>query len=187
MKNSYFGPLFLALVLSLAPPNLLQGDPAKLLIPLLGLIMAGVFPAVSLTVGAIKSGSFSVKRIGELAAKLREVLRFLETLFVCALASAILIIAAESLEWGRDFWQPFYTSRVFNFVIGFSLGYLIFGLPKMRAVFSDILSIGEQIAKDEASQKLQDRAAKLAPVGDRFPTKDSFGLVKAVQEDPNGG
>jgi hypothetical protein len=176
-----------ALALSFAPPNLLAGDPAKLIIPLLGLIMAGVFPAVSLTVSSIKSGSFSVQKIGDLADKLREVLRFLELLFVFALASAILIIAAESLDWGQSFWLSFYTSRIFNFVIGFSVGYLILGLPKMRAVFSDILSIGERIAKDEATQKLQDRAAKLAPVGDRFPTKDSFGLLRAVPEDPNGG
>lgn len=172
-------PFFFAVAFSLLPPNLLHGDPAKLLMPFLGLFMAGIFPAISLTVNSVKSGGYSVKRIGDLSAELRRLLDYLQMLFAFALVGALTIVSAETLDWGNNFLYEFYTSRVFNIVIGFSLGALISSLPRIRSTFTILLNISTEIAQDEATTKIRDKSAKLTPVSARFPVQSDFGAVRS--------
>lgn len=173
--KTLFVPLLCAIALAWAPPELLKGDPAKLLMPFLGLLMAGIFPAISLTINSLKSGGFSVQRIGNLADELRKLLNYLQALFIVALIAALCLVTAEALGWGRGFSYPNYSSRVFNFVLGGCLGVLIGSLPRLRRSFTALLDIGRDIAIDEASTKIKDRAARLPSIVDRFPTKEKFG------------
>jgi hypothetical protein len=158
-------PFFCAIALSLAPPGVLSGDPAKLLMPFLGLFMAGVFPAISLTVGSLKSGGFSVQRIQKLSDELAVLLNYLQLVFLSALIAALTLVVAEAVDWGNRFIFSFYTSRVFNVVVGLCLGILLSALPKMRRTFSALLAVAREIAVDEASTKINDRALKLPSVG----------------------
>ena len=170
-----FFPFIVAVALCVAPPDLLKGDPSKLAMPFLSLFMAGVFPTISLTIGSMKAGGFSVQKVTQLANELRKLVQYLQALFATALIAALCIISAETLEWGKGFFLSFYTARIFNFVIGFSLGSLVSALPKLRVAFSVLLQINQDIATDEAATKIKDRAAKMPSIVDRFPTKEKFG------------
>jgi hypothetical protein len=170
---------------ALLPPNVLQGDPAKLLMPFLGLFMAGIFPAISLTISSLKSGGFSVKRVSDLAGELARLLDYLQALFAVALIGALCVVVAETLEWGVGFFYEFYSSRIFNVILGGCLGTLLAALPKIRRTFSTLLTISKDIAMDEASTKIRDRVTKLPSVVDRFPTKEKFGeLFEAERLNP---
>lgn len=168
-------PLAGSIAFALLPPNLLQGDPAKLLMPFLGLFMAGIFPAISLTVNSLKSGGFSVKRVNDVANELQRLLDYLQALFVVALIAALAVVAAETLNWGGEFYAEFYTSRMFNLVLGGCLGTLLTALPRLRRTFASLLRLSREIAVDEASSKIRERAGKLPSIIDRFPTKEKFG------------
>lgn len=164
-----------AITFAIMPPNLLGGDPAKLLMPFLGLFMAGIFPAISLTINSLKSGGFSVKRVTNLADELDKLLNYLQMLFMVALTASLTIVSAETLDWGRNFYFDFYTSRIFNIIIGSCFGILIFGLPNIRRTFKSLLKISREIAVDEASTKIKDRMSNMPSIIDRFPTKEKFG------------
>lgn len=168
-------PLVGAVALALAPPDVLKGDPAKLLMPFLGLLMAGILPAISLTINSLKSGGFSVQRVGKLADELSGLLNYLQALFLISLVAALCLVTAETLHWGKDFPYAAYSARVFNFTLGFCVGVLAGALPKLRRSFAALLSIGREIAIDEAATKIKDRAAKLPSIIDRFPTQEKFG------------
>ena len=168
-------PLISAVALAAAPPDALKGDPSKLLMPFLGLLMAGIFPAISLTINSLKSGGFSVQRVTNLSYELNRLINYLEALFVIALAAALCLVTAETLRWGEMFPYAPYSSRIFNFVLGGCLGVLLGALPKLRRSFSALLRIGREIAVDEAATKIKDRASKLPSVVDRYPTKEKFG------------
>lgn len=168
-------PLVCAVALAAAPPDVLRGDPAKLLMPFLGLLMAGILPAISLTINSLKSGGFSVQRVGRLADELGGLLDYLQALFLTALIAALCLVTAETLHWGKDFPYASYSARVFNFTLGICLGVLASALPKLRRSFTALLSIGREIALDEAANKIRDRAAKIPSIVDRFPTKEKFG------------
>ena len=168
-------PLLCAIGLAVAPPDALKGDPAKLLMPFLGLLMAGIFPAISLTINSLKSGGFSVQRVGRLADELGRLLNYFQALFVVALLAALVLVSAEALNWGKGFSYTYYISRIFNFVLGGCLGILLGALPKLRRSFSALLAIGKEIAVDEAATKIRDRAGKIPSIIDRFPTREKFG------------
>lgn len=157
------------------PPDLLKGDPAKLLMPFLGLFMAGIFPAISLTINSLKSGGFSVKRVADLANELSKLLNYLQALFVIALVAALCLVTAETLHWGKGFIFSYYTTRIFNFILGVCLGVLLLSLPKIRRTFTTLLIISKDIAIDEASSKVRDKMSKMPSIVDRFPTKEKFG------------
>jgi hypothetical protein len=175
--------LIFAIAFSVLPWDLLKGDPAKLLMPFIGLFMAGIFPAISLTVNSLKSGGFSVKRINDLSDELSQLLDYLQILFVVSLTAAITLVTAEALDWGKDFYFKFYTARIFNFLIGFCFGILIMSLPKIRLSFTSLLDISKRIAVDEAATKVSDRAAKIPSIVDRFPTKEKFGELFEIPQD----
>ena len=144
--------------------------------------MAGIFPAISLTIGSIKSGGFSVQRIERLSDELNHLLNYLQALFVAALLAASILVVAEAVSWGRNFPQSFYTARIFNAALGVCVGYLLSALPKIRRTFSTLLHIAREIAIDEAATKVKDRMAKVPSIIDRFPTKEKFGeLFEATQ------
>lgn len=173
--RSFFLPLLCAVGLAIAPADALKGDPSKLLMPFLGLLMAGIFPAISLTINSLKSGGFSVQRVTSLADELGKLLNYFQALFIVALVAALCLVIAEALAWGAEFPYSYYSARVFNVVLGGCLGILLGSLPKLRRSFSALLTIGKEIAVDEAATKIKDRAAKLPSIVDRFPTKDKFG------------
>lgn len=175
-------PLIGAVALGVAPPDVLRGDPAKLLMPFLGLLMAGIFPAISLAINSLKSGGFSVQRVQDLAGELGKLLNYLQALFVVALLAALCLVAAEAMHWGHYFPQSFYAARVFNIILGACLGILIAALPRIRTTFSVLLTITREIAVDEASTNIRDRAAKVPSIIDRFPTKEKFGELYEVGE-----
>ena len=178
-------PLVGCALFAIMPPNLLHGDPAKLLMPFLGLFMAGIFPAISLTISSLKSGGFSVKRVSDLANELSRLLDYLQALFAVALIAALCVVAAETMNWGEGFFFEDYSSRIFNIVLGGCLGMLLSALPKIRRTFSTLLSISKDIAMDEASTKIRDRVTKMPSVVDRFPTKEKFGeLFEAEMLNP---
>lgn len=178
-------PLIGAIAFGLMPPEILKGDPSKLLMPFLGLFMAGIFPAISLTINTLKAGGFSVKRIGDLADELAKLLNYLQALFAVALVAALVLVTAESVGWGKSFPLAAWTSRIFNIILGGCLGVLAASLPKIRSTFSTLLTITRQIAEDEAAAKLKDRAAKLPSIVDRFPTQEKFGeLFQAERLQP---
>jgi hypothetical protein len=178
-------PLIGCVVFASMPPNLLHGDPSKLLMPFLALFMAGIFPAISLTISSLKSGGFSVKRVSNLADELSRLLDYLQALFAVALIGALCLVAAETLNWGEGFVYEFYSSRVFNVILGGCLGTLLAALPKIRRTFSTLLSISRDIAMDEASTKIRERVTKMPSVVDRFPTKEKFGeLFEAEKLNP---
>lgn len=182
-------PLLGSLVFGLLPPDILRGDPSKLLMPFLGLFMAGIFPAISLTINTLKAGGFSVKRIGDLAKELAKLLNYLQLLFGVALVAALALVTAEAVKWGETFPYNEQTSRVFNVVLGACLGVLAASLPKIRKTFSVLLNITRQIAEDEAAAKLKDRAGKLPSIVDRYPTKEKFGELfqaEKLQPPPTG-
>jgi hypothetical protein len=172
-------PLFLILVVAflfaLLPPNMFEGDPSKLLMPFLGLLMAGIFPAISLTINSIKSGGFSVQRVGDLADELGHLLNYLQALFATALLAAIILVVGEIAEWGDNFPYANYSSRIFNFVLGACFAVLIAALPRIRRTFAVLLRISREIAIDEAAAKVRGKMAEVPPVVDRFPTKEKFG------------
>lgn len=174
MKIPITPVLFLA-AFAVFPPDILRGDPSKMLMPFLGLFMAGIFPAISLTIGSLKSGGFSVQRVTKLANELENLLKYLQAVFATALIAALTLVTAEALDWGDDFRLQFYTSRVFNVVEGLCLGVLVAALPRIRRTFSALLGIARDIAVDEAATKVKDRAAKIPSIVDRFPTKEKFG------------
>ena len=178
-----FKSLIFALAFAALPWNLLQGDPAKLIMPFIGLFMAGIFPAISLTINSLKSGGFSVKRIKDLSSELARLLNYLQILFLVSLIAAVTLVTAETLDWGSDFYYRFFTARIFNFFLGLCFGILIFSLPKIRATFASLLDISKQIAVDEATTKINDRAAKLPSIVDRFPTKEKFGDLFEIPND----
>ena len=173
--------LTLAIVFLVFPPAIFDGDVGKLLMPFLGLFMAGVFPAISLTISSIKSGGYSVQRVQKMGGELSNLLDFLQLVFVLALLSAIMLLLGEALNWGRNWPYHFYTSRIFNFFLGLFLGALLGALPKLRSVFRSLLLISTEIAADEAATKVKEKAAKLPPVIDRFPTGEKFGELFAAQ------
>lgn len=174
MKIPFF-PLICFIGLACAPPDLLHGDPAKLLMPFLGLFMAGIFPAISLTIASLKSGGFSVQRVQSLADELSILLKYLQTLFLIALIASLTLVTAETAQWGKHFLYAEYTSRIFNAILGGCFGVLVSALPKIRKTFAVLLRISRDIAVDEASSKIRERAAKIPSVIDRFPTKEKFG------------
>jgi hypothetical protein len=181
MKLPLF-PLIGAVALAAARPDILSGDPAKLLMPFLGLLMAGIFPALSLTINSLRSGGFSVQRVSKLADELSRLLDYLQGLFAVALVAALCLVTAETTHWGRAFYYAPYSSRVFNFTLGACLGVLVGALPKLRRSFSALLSISREIAVDEAATKIRDRSSKISSIVDRFPTKENFGeLFEAEQ------
>lgn len=180
-----FAPIVGSVAFTLLPPDFLRGDPAKLLMPFLGLFMAGIFPAISLTIGSLKSGGFSVKRVGNLADELSRLLDYLQALFVTALIAALMLVTAEALHWGDKFAFPFYTTRCFNLVLGFCFGSLVAALPRIRRTFTTLLAITKEIAEDEASSKIRERMTKLPSAMDRYPTSEKFGeLFKAERLQP---
>lgn len=181
--------IIFAILFTIFPSNLFDGDVGKLLMPFLGLFMAGVLPAISLTINSIKSGGYSVQRVQRMASELTGLLDFLQLVFVLALFSAIMLLVGEALKWGKGWPFEFYSSRIFNTLIGFSLGALIGALPKLRHAFRALIIISSEIAVDEASTKIKEKAAKMPPVIDRFPTSDKFGeLFKAnFLEDKSDG
>lgn len=170
-----FFPVIAMAALGCAPPDMLKGDPAKLLMPFLGLFMAGIFPAISLTIGSLKSGGFSVQRVEALADELSRLLIYLQALFLVALIACFTLVSAETLHWGSHFPYPNYSSRIFNAVLGICFGVLVSALPKIRGTFRVLLKISRDIAVDEAASKVRDRAAKIPSAIDRFPTKEKFG------------
>lgn len=143
--------------------------------PFLGLLMAGIFPAISLTINTLKGGGFSVQRVQDLASELSKLLNYLQALFAVALIAALCLVTAETVHWGHGFPQSFYSARVFNVILGGCLGILVAALPRIRRTFSILLAISRDIAVDEASTRLKDRAAKVPSIVDRFPTKEKFG------------
>lgn len=174
-------------IFALLPPDVLKGDPAKLLMPFLGLFMAGIFPAISLAINSLKAGGFSVKRVNDLADELAKLLNYLQALFIVALAAALTLVTAEALSWGRDLPYSFYSSRVFNFLLGVCFSLLLVSLPKIRRAFVTLLKISKDIAVDEASTKIRDKMAKMPSVIDRFPTKEKFGeLFEATAVEKTG-
>lgn len=169
------------------PPDIFRGDPAKLLMPFLGLLMAGIFPAISLTIGSVKSGGFSVQRIGDLADELRRLLNYLQALFATALLAAITLVIGEIAQWGVQFPFAFYSARLFNFVLGVCFAVLIGALPRIRRTFAILLTISREIAVDEAASKVRGKMAELPPTVDRFPTKEKFGeLFETSNLNPPG-
>lgn len=157
------------------PSNVFDGDPGRLIMPFLGLFMAGIFPAISLTINSIKSGGRSVQKVREMISELRKLLTFLQFLFILALAAAIVLVIGEALQWGKGWPYEFYSSRTFNVLLGFIFGTLLFSLPKMRVIFSALLSMAGEIAEEEASDRFRRRANDLPKTMDRFPTKEKFG------------
>ncbi|HEY5723119.1 MAG TPA: hypothetical protein VIT45_12430 [Allosphingosinicella sp.] len=174
-------PLIGAVALLLVPPSTLQGDPAKLLMPFLGLMMAGIFPAISLTINTLKSGGFSVQRVNDLADELHLLLNYLQALFAVSLVAALTLVTAETLHWGANFFYPAYTARIFNLVLGACLGVLLGSLPNLRRTLATLLQIAREIAVDEAATKLRDRARNVSSIVDRFPTKEKFGELFDVE------
>lgn len=168
-------PFLFACALAAAPQDLLRGDPAKLMMPFLGLFLAGIFPTISLTINSLKSGGFSVKRVRDLASELRKLVGYLQVLFVISLVAALTLVVAETSVWGAKFPYGEYTGRVFNFVLGFCLGVLLSSLPRLQRTFGVLLTINREIAEDEAATKVKDRMSKVPSVIDRFPTKEKFG------------
>ena len=181
-------PLLVGLGFAIFPPNVFDGDPSKLLMPFLGLLMAGIFPAISLTIGSVKSGGFSVRRVGDLADELGRLLNYLQALFVTALLAAITLVVGDIADWGAKFPSAEYTSRVFNFIIGFCAAVLILALPRIRQTFGTLLTISREIAMDEAASKVRDKMAKVPSAVDRFPTKEKFGELFTAENlnPPNG-
>lgn len=181
-------PFLVAISFALLPPNVFQGDPAKLLMPFLGLLMAGIFPAISLTINSLKSGGYSVQRIGDMADELGHLLNYLQALFAIALLAAVTLVIGEIADWGAKFPFADYTSRVFNFIIGFCAAVLILALPRIRRTFAVLLKISREISMDEAASKVRDKMGKVASVVDRFPTKEKFGeLFEAGNLNPPNG
>jgi hypothetical protein len=168
-------PVIGGIAFGLMPPDILRGDPSKLLMPFLGLFMAGIFPAISLTINSLKAGGFSVKRIRDMAVELSKLLGYLQALFAVALTAALILVAAEALKWGEHFYAPQYSSRMFNVVLGGCLGILATAMPKLRRTLATLLNITREIAEDEAASKLKERANKLPSIVDRYPTKEKFG------------
>lgn len=168
-------PILFLVAFVILPPDVLRGDPSKMLMPFLGLFMAGIFPAISLTIGSLKSGGFSVQRVNKLANELENLLKYLQAVFVTALIAALTLVTAETLKWGDGFRFEFYTARIFNVIEGLCLGVLVAALPRIRRTFSALLGVARDIAIDEAATKVKDRAAKIPSIIDRFPTKEKFG------------
>lgn len=180
--RSLFFPLMGAAALAIAPPDLLRGDPARLLMPFLGLFMAGILPAISLTINSIKAGGFSIQRIHDLTNELRRLLNYLQLLFVVALVAAVCLVMAETFDWGRGFYYASFSSRAFNLILGGCMGILIASLPKIRGAFAVLLDINRDIAIDEATNKLKSRAKDMSSIVDRFPTKEKFGELFGASE-----
>lgn len=169
--------IFFAIVFLIFPPDVFDGDVGKLLMPFLGLFMAGVLPAISLTINSIKSGGYSVQRVQNMSGELCKLLDFLQLVFVLALLSAIVLLIGEGFDWGKNWPYKFYTSRIFNLFLGLGLGALLGALPKLRNVFRSLILISTEIAVDEAATKIKEKAAKMPPVLDRFPTSEKFGAL----------
>jgi hypothetical protein len=91
------------------------------------------------------------------------------------LTAAIVLVVGEALSWGDGWAYEFYTSRIFNILLGLFFGAIVFSLPKMRVVFSTLLTMSSEIAEDEAEERLMERVAKVSHAVDRFPTKEKFG------------
>jgi hypothetical protein len=186
--RSIFLAFLVGVLFALLPPNLFEGDPGKLLMPFLGLLMAGIFPAISLTISSIKAGGFSVQRVAALADELSQLLDYLQTLFVMALVAAITLVAGEIAAWGDKFPYAVYSARIFNLILGTCFAVLVGALPRIRRTFAVLLSISRAIAIDEAEAKVRGKMAALPPTVDRFPTKEKFGeLFEATNLNPPTG
>ena len=186
MSRTLIISLLCGVVFALFPSTVFDGDAGRLIMPFLGLFMAGIFPAISLTINSIKSGGRSVQKVKEMTNELRRLLSFLQVLFALALAAAIILVCGEALSWGEGWPYHFYTARIFNVLLGIVFGALLFSLPKMRVIFSTLLGMAGEIAEDEARERFKKRSNDVAKTIDRFPTKERFGELfeaRPVDED----
>jgi|GEM_PF-4238576 len=75
---------------------------ARVLVPGIALMGAGIFPSMSLVVGAMKGDERTPKIVKELHEKLKNILKVLVAAFVLILVSILLLLASVGLEYTKN-------------------------------------------------------------------------------------
>jgi hypothetical protein len=148
---------------------------ARILVPAIALLATGIFPCMTLAVGAMKGDHRSPAQVDELYEELRLVMKILVATFVLAAATVATIvaltgtIAAISVEWGP------WVQRGLMGLIALMLSLLAGRVIAIARAFFAILDINRKHALLVARAKVQsERDKALEGVRKhRFPADDT--------------
>lgn len=195
MKRLLFASLF-AIGL-MFPIGSLDTELAALCATVFGLIAAGIFPAVSLLVGAPIPSSFSVQKIDEfeaatetLASRLLAALGLILIGGIAILASSFDLPTLAGLETmipklpaSVAAWLEYLPERVIQAT---TFATLVMSIDRLRVVASAFLQVRKlrfEIARLSARERLADAGANsCASVASNFATDPEFGRRVAVSE-----
>lgn len=151
------------------------------LVTLIGLMIAGILPAATLTVNAMKPG-LSTKRLSQLRLALRwQIIRW-AALFFFAIFCAGLLIMGQALSWHvyevKLDWlwlEKVELAQLLPILILFSLGYIVGNVGSVFSGILRILDILYEVAAADAEKRLDDLTENVELEVKSMPDRPGFG------------
>ena len=155
----------IALAVSFFLPADTFKDSASNIVALLGLIIAGVLPAATLTATAIRPGSLSIKKLSKYRDALSAQLSMWAVVFGCSVLSAVFVVVGQASNWSItpiDFspvWnKKINVSFIFNSLILVSASFVFVKGASIFGGIRNILDMSFDITKDEIEERNKSQA-----------------------------
>lgn len=174
MKRLAYIPVSLAIAVFL--PNEAVEPLARILVPGIALMAAGIFPSMTLVVGAMKGEQRSPKVVTDLYEKLRQILKVICAAFVLAVLAIAAILASASLNH-VTFPYASYVQQVFMGLGALSVLFLVDRVVAVIRTYFAVLDLNKTQAllvargnSEKFRNQLRESGAGLSP--------DDYGVRK---------
>lgn len=165
------------------PPDVLSGEPIRLLVTFLSLVSASVLPTVSLAIGGMSATGHSVQKISELHQELEGSCRALFSTFGwVAICVALLLTHSilPDLSGAWEFKGTLYTlndvpRRSVQALVAVCASETLIRAAVIPRVLRAVLLIKRDISVFEARQSLITKAPSDGDMKKIFPKKEGFG------------
>ncbi|GGH54804.1 hypothetical protein GVY41_11220 [Frigidibacter albus] len=174
---------------ALLSPDILSGDPARMLVTFLGLVSASILPTASLVIGSMAGTGRSVKQIVGLFEELQGAIRALFSTFgLVALAFGMLLVFTMVPRWdlrvtvqGIEVVVLDLPRRCVQVLVAISSVVAAIRAIKVPDLLLRVLEIKAEIAVFEARKSLREQAPTEADVKQMFKKKEGFGVSVVLE------